>query len=224
MRGYRIIGSRAAAGSRPSLRLARPLALIAFLACAAAALSAPRPALAAEPAVTLGTQPGDGYLCFRNIYDEAHLRSHPGQLTTSALLSLAIEGAGPSVWLKLRLDQSGSPAPADIAASCAWSARANADTQGNRLLPAHPRDDGFACVVLYGSKDSAEAGFLIVDLAPDGGTVTVYLPETIRLWRAKAAPGTPPFRLGREDRVLVLRRAEPSACAEMERAIALSRR
>jgi hypothetical protein len=202
--------------------------------------SASSAASARNPLARLLAQQGNTYLCFRRVYDEAHLRRHPGQRATLVLVSLdhGKDTTGQAVWLKLRLRQKGRSSPADVAASCEWSAKANANTSGSRLIPAYPRNDGFACIAMYDNQASVEAGTLMFDLTPDGRGVTVYFhDEGIGLWGTapehtifdektrdwRTIPGDPSLNLGREDRVFRLARADPAACRDMEQAIDLSK-
>lgn len=189
-------------------------------------------ASATNPLAELLARQGNGYLCFRRLYDEAHLRRHPGQLTTSAFLSLdpGKDNTGATAWLKLQLHQKGWSSPVNVGASCEWSLTANEDTSGNRLSPGNPRDDGFACMALHGNQTAEEAGILMFDLAADGGSVSVYFHEEgIGLWgpmpektgasRIVSGDPFPLLKLGREDRVFRLTRAVPEACRDMEQAI-----
>jgi hypothetical protein len=217
--------------------------LIALAAVAIAGVAAPsiaRAEPATNPLPKLLAKPGNDYLCFRRDYDEAHLKRHPGQITTSALLSLApsTDNAGQSVWVKLQLRQrpyrKGLETHANVGASCEWSATANRDTSGNRMIGTYPRDDGFVCLAMYNNTAAEEAGTLLLDLAPDARTVTVHLDAAgIGLWGTlpehatsdeKAAAGTkghPPLKPGAQDRVFRLTRADPSVCRAMEKAIDL---
>ena len=220
---------------------ARSLALALPLVLASAALppTAVSAAPASNPLARIITRQGSSYLCFHRTYDAAHLRRHRGQLTTSVQLSLDAgkDKTAQTVWLKLQLHQKGRSSPANIAASCEWSAKANENTSGLRLIAAYPRDDGFACIAMYDNQAAVEAGTLMFDLASDGRTVTVYFHEEgIDPWgtlpehtvydkkgASKVVPGGPSLKLGREDRVFRLTRAEPSACRALEQAIDLSK-
>jgi hypothetical protein len=219
--------------SKASSSAGLPAALGAVALAAAAALA---PAGAAtNPLGKLLSETGNAQLCFRRAYDTAALKR--GRATGSVLLSIAggEDKTGMTVWLKLQLRLRGRAAPANVGASCEWSARANFDTSGNRLLEAYPRDDGFACLALYSNQIAEEAGTLMFDLAPDGRTLTLYLDSSVGLWgstppvapidektgKSKLVSGSQPLALGRKDRVFRLTRAEPAACGEMERTIAI---
>lgn len=215
----------------------RALALPLVLACASLPGVAGA-ASASNPLARIIAQQGGGYLCFHRAYDAAHMHRHRGQLTTSVQLSLDAgkDRAGQTVWLKLQLHQQGRSSP--VAASCEWSAKANENTSGQRLIAAYPRDDGFACIAMYDNQAAIEAGTLMFDLAPDGRTATVYFDEEgIDPWgtlpertvhddktgAAKVVPGGPSLKLGREERVFRLTRVEPAACRALEQAIDLSK-
>jgi hypothetical protein len=215
--------------------------LVALAAIAGvAAPSAARAEPATNPLAKLLAKPGNDYLCFRRDYDEAHLKRHPGQITTSVLLSLAPskDNAGQSVWVKLQLRQrpyqKGQETLANMGASCEWSITANRDTSGNRMIRTYPREDGFVCLAMYNNTAAEEAGTLLLDLARNGRTATVHLdPAGIGLWGTlpehatpdeKAAAGTkghPPLKPGVQDRVFRLTRADPAECGAMEKAIDL---
>lgn len=216
----------------------RRLALTVVVLAGGVAPFMARAASPTNPMVELLSKPGNDDLCFRRVYDKAHLQRHPGQLTTLMLLSLAPskDNAGRSVWLKLQLHQMGRASPANIGASCGWSATANRDTSGNRLIRSYPRQDGFVCLAMYNNNAAEEAGTLMLDLARDGRTVTVHLDaERIGLWgtlpddaipdaktgEPKIIPGHPGLKPGPEDRVFRLTRADPSECRAMEQAIDL---
>jgi hypothetical protein len=174
-------------------------------------------------------------LCFQRTYDQAHLRSHPGQRTTSALLSIhpGKDKSGQSVWFKMLLQQTGRAAPAPVGASCAWSETANTDTSGNRLIPSYNGSAGFVCIAMYDNQSAEEAGSLIFDLAPDGNSVMAYFDSDIGLWGSdperfvqdpktgkwKTDPGPAPLPLGREDRVFRLTRADPGECRPLDQTI-----
>jgi hypothetical protein len=215
------------------------LALTVALVCAGPP-SPTRAASAASPLARLLADPGNRYLCFRRVYDTAHLRRHPGQLTTSVLVSLdpAADNSGQTAWLKMELHLKGRPSPAHVGASCEWGAKANRDTSGRRLIAGYPREDGFACTALYSNQAAEEAGTLMLDLTADGRTAMVYFrSEGIGLWGTypehtapdektgawKRVPGIPPLKVGAEDRVFRLTRTGPAACGDMERSIDLSK-
>ena len=174
-------------GSPRSLALALPF----VLACAALP-SVASATSASNPLARLIAPQGSGYLCFHRAYDAAHLRRHRGQLTTSMQLSLDAgkDQTGQTVWLKLQLHQNGRSSPANVAASCEWSEKANKNTSGLRLISAYPGDDGFAYgSALYDNHAAVEAGTLMFDLAPDGRTVTVYF--HVASTRGARCPSTP---------------------------------
>lgn len=219
----------------------RLLLLVVTLAFANTDLQlAPNALAATSPFARLLAQESEDYLCFRRVYDQAHLQRYPGQLTSSALVSLdaAKDKTHQTVWLKLQLRLQGQSSLANVGASCEWSAKANMNSSGAPLIPAYPRDDGFACVALYDNQAAEEAGTLMFDLAPDGRMITVYLPdEGIGLWGTvpehttldkktgveSTVPSASPVKLGPRDRVFRLTRVPPAACSDMEKSINLSK-
>lgn len=220
----------------------RRAACIAVLAAlvAAAAPCVGEAASPSDPLSELLRKRGNDYLCFRRVYDEAHLKRHRGQVTTAALLSLSAStgDAGQQVWVKLqfrqRPDRKAVETHANVGASCEWSATANRDTSGQRLIATYPREDGFSCLAMYNNTAAEEAGTLMLDLSRDGRTLTVHLHEEgIGLWGTvpehataddKAGAGgkvQAPLKPGPEDRVFRLMRADAAECAAMETVIDL---
>lgn len=195
--------------------LRRRFRTIIFAACllpAGAALAGnPLPAL-------LGDKPS-GSFCFSRVYDTAHLRRHPAQWTTSTLASIQYDKAGGGAWLRMQLRQKRRAKAANVVAGCEWSATANRDTSGNRLLAAYRGEEGFACIALYNQQSAEEAGAVVFDLADDGGALTVYFDDAIGLW--EAAEAEPMLKLHREDRAFRLNRADPAECKALEEALRL---
>jgi hypothetical protein len=214
----------------------------AGLAAIAAVVGAPL-AARAEPATNplpKLSAPGSHHLCFRRDYHEAHRKRHPGQVTTSVLLLLAptLDNAGQSAWVKLQLHQrphqKGRTRQANVGASCEWSATANRDTSGLRMIRTYPREDGFVCLAMYNNMAAEEAGTFLLDLAPDGRTMTVHLEAGgIGLWgtlpedatadeKAKAGTaGNPLWKPGPQDRVFRLTRVDLAECRAVDRAVDL---
>jgi hypothetical protein len=168
--------------------------------------------------VLLGDKPS-GSFCFSRVYEAAHLRRHPAQRMTSALASIQYDKASGGAWLRMQLRQKGRARVGNVVAGCEWSAAANRDTAGNRLLAAYRGEEGFACIAIYNKQSAEEAGTVVFTIADDGSAVAVYFDEKIGLWET---PGPEPMlKLHREDRAFRLNRANAAECKALEDALRL---
>src|SRR5687768_1238965 len=120
----------------------------------------PEAAWAGNPLPAL---PGDSF-CFSRVYDAAHLKRHPAQRTTSTLASIRHDKAGGDAWLRMQLRQKGRANAANVVASCQWSATANRDTSGNRLLAAYSGEEGFVCIAVFNQQSAEEAGDVVFNV------------------------------------------------------------
>lgn len=183
----------------------------------AASLLPPIGAFASDPLPALLGNHSGGNLCFSRVYEAAHLRRHPRQRTTSTLASIQYDRANGGAWLRMQLRQKDRATTANIVAGCQWSATANRDTSGNRMVPAYRDEEGFVCIAVYNPQSAEEAGTVLFDLAADGRALTVYFDDAIGLWEAPEAE--PMLKLHREDRVFRLNRADPAECKAMDEAL-----
>ena len=179
----------------------------------AACLLSPKAALATNPLPAL---PGDSF-CFTRVYDAAHLRRHPAQRTTSTLASVQYDKTSGGAWLRMQLRQKGRATAANVVAGCEWSATANRDTSGNRLLSAYSGEEGFVCIAIYNQQSAEEAGAVVFNVAVDGGALTVYFDDAIGLWETPEPEAM--LKLHREDRAFRLNRADAAECSAMDKAL-----
>jgi hypothetical protein len=164
----------------------------------------------------LASLPGDSF-CFSRVYDAPHLKRHPAQRTTSTLASIQHDKTTGGAWLRMQLRQKGRAKAANVVAGCEWSATANRDTSGNRLLSAYSGEEGFVCIAIYNQQSAEEAGAVVFNVTADGGALTVYFDDAIGLWETPE-PDTM-LKLHREDRAFRLNRADAGQCAAMDQAL-----
>jgi hypothetical protein len=155
--------------------------------------------------------------CFSRVYDAPHLRRHPAQRTTSTLASIQHDKTSGSTWLRMQLRQKGRAKAANVVAGCEWSATANRDTSGNRLLSAYSGEEGFVCIAVFNQQSAEEAGAVVFNVTEDGGTLTVYFDDAIGLWETPEPEAM--LKLHREDRAFRLNRADAAECAAMDEAL-----
>ena len=165
----------------------------------------------------IGSKAGNS-ICFSRSYDAAHLRRIPSQATTAVLLSLRYDVDDvPAV--RIALSQKGRPVRY-VVGDCHWGQEVNRDTAGNRLIKAFARDAGYQCMAIMQRNSAEEGGDFPLDLQPDGTSLTLYLDESIGAFastdtRRRATR----IKLGREDRIFRLNRADAGRCREMERGL-----
>lgn len=166
------------------------------------------PALAAklkDPLSPLTSSKGT-ILCFRRDYTPDHLAQHPKQTTKSILLAFRAQGL-----VNIVLTPRNGMAKR-VAASCDWREGAGIDTSDRKMIPNFSKPAGFDCIVTVG--DSAEeGGYLLIDPAQDGNSLTLFLQSPITVDTGK--PGKSKgynLTLGTEDLTFRLTRIEPKAC------------
>ena len=71
----------------------------------------------------------------------------------------------------------------------------------------------------FWSVSGEDASLFPADLDAGGRRLTPYLRESVGPWTGTFTPEPPVLRLGTDDRVFRLERADASACAALERAI-----
>lgn len=191
-----------------------------FAGCLAAAALAGSgaPAGAAEDPLTRIVAPRDGAsACYRRVYDAAHLKRNPRQQTTDILLSFKYQADGPHIE-RILLTRRGKQPPLYLGGSCEWSSTdANIDTSGNRMIKSFTKRSGHTCVALTGPGSAEEGGVFLIDLAPDGKSVTLHLDDQIYAMRGEDKRGVGDYvKFGREDRVFRLTRTDDAACRALE--------
>ena len=181
---------------------------VSLLALAGAARAEP----AADPLGPLLKSKTES-LCYRRDSDAAHLASHPGQLTARILLSFKQDA------VRIELRQQGRK-PRYAVASCAWAEHAGRDIQDKRLIAAFRNDSGFDCSVMVSPTSAEEGGYALIDPAPDGRMVKLYVDDAITVRESLDKDArTFMLKLGREDRVFQLTRTSGAVCRPMEHAL-----
>ena len=164
---------------------------------------------------------GNGSACFERVYDDAHLAENPKQKTLTALLSLKTlpPEHGDGAVLRLRFER--KDGDLYVVGSCTWAAKANLDTQGDKMIPAFKGPSGLDCHALTTADGSSaeEGGDFPIDLR-DGSASTVYLPESLAAWRSiERAEPADWIDFGRDDNVFRLYRTGPGACRGLSDAL-----
>jgi hypothetical protein len=186
-------------------------------AIVAAALSASSGAFGADDplAKLIGAKAGNS-ACFSRTYDAAHLKRHPAQATTSVLLSLKYDvEEEPTV--RIALAPKGKPVRY-VVGQCHWSEEVNRDVAGKRLIKAFTKDAGFQCMAIMARDSAEEGGDFPLDLQPDGASLLLYFDDTVGAFsgtdtRRRATR----IKLGTDDRIFRLNRADGGRCLSMER-------
>ena len=190
---------------------------------------APPSAGAANPLDDLIKPEKNNSACFTRVYDAAHLRAHPKQKTASMTVWLKYEptgGAAPDLVLSVALSivQRGAPAALFSQGDCNFDARANRDTSNNRLIKSYPKESGNVCMQsarpdVFEAISAEEGGDLILDRGKDRDTLMVYLDDRLTMVKRANRGDQLDIRFGADDRVFMLRRANPKECAAVEEAV-----
>jgi hypothetical protein len=186
------------------------------------ALASVPPALAADPLSNLVPERPGASACFQRVYDAGHLKQHPRQATRAVLLSFqrAANDRG-NIIGRISLQLRDRAEVALVGSGCYWRASGvNRGEHTRRLVPSFPKDSGVQCQALpFWSVSGEDASLFPVDLDAAGRSLTLYLREAVSLWTGAFTPEPPVLRLGGDDRVFRLERADAAACAALERAI-----
>ena len=176
------------------------------------------PAFAADDPLIRILPPKDGAsLCFRRVYDEAHLKRLPGQQTREALLAFRYQGADGSHIESIKLIRRPPQPPLTFAGGCAWNpTSANIDTSGNRMIRSFAGKAGYDCIVVGAPGSAEEGGYFLIDLAADAKSATLHLDSPIAPWKGgRVGDHARHVDLGRDDRVFRLQRTDAAACAAL---------
>ncbi len=129
------------------------------------------------------------------------------QQSTEALLSFQYQGNTGIHLERIMLKRRGSQPLLYLAGGCDWSATANRDGGGNKLMENYPKDAGYACIALTAPGSAEEGGFFLIDFSADGKTATLYLDSPIASMNGKHNKGfNGRIELGPDDRVFRLQR------------------
>ena len=163
---------------------------------------------------------GGGDVCFRRVYDAAHLAKNPRQQTTSMTLWItgALNGTGN---VGLALTRRRDPVPVYLAASCEW---AEYKPREKSWMKTYNKPAGAGCVTLavpdVSEVSSAEEGNgALLDPAPDGKTVTVYLNDPQIMVKRANRGRKISVELGADDLIFLLRRTGLKDCAAAKDAV-----
>lgn len=175
---------------------------------------------AADDPLTRVVAPKDGAsACYRRVYDAAHLKRNPKQQTTDILLSFKYQTDGAYIE-RILLTRRGNQPPLYLGGGCEWSQTANIDTSGNRMIKSYTKNAGYTCIALTGPGSAEEGGVFLIDLSPDGKSVTLHLDDQIYAMRGEDKRGVGDYvKFGREDRVFRLTRTDDAACRALEEAL-----
>jgi hypothetical protein len=144
-------------------------------------------------------------LCFRRDYSATHLTQHPQQMTKSVLL--AFEQGFITVMLRRR-----SGAEKRIVAACDWRQGAGIDTSDHKMIPDFNGSAGFDCMVTVDAS-AEEAGYGLIDPAPDGQSLMLFLQSPIYVEGDRSSHGKGyRLALGTEDRTFALTRTDAKTC------------
>jgi hypothetical protein len=175
---------------------------------------------AGDPLTGIVTPKDGANACYRRIYDNAHLKRNPMQQSTEALLSFKYQGDTGIHLERIMLKRRGAKPLLYLAGGCDWSAKANRDVDGKKVMDSYPKDAGYACIALTAPGSAEEGGFFLIDLSADGNTATLYLDSPIASMRGKDKKGYHGrIDLGPEDRVFRLQRTGAAACTALEKAL-----
>ena len=180
------------------------------------------PAALADPLSDL-TKDGSA-ACFRRDYGAAHLRKNPRQQTTSMTVWLAgKDDAMPSGNTGLALTRRGDPQPLFLAGACEWD-----NFKGPPdWMPSFTKKVGAGCIILeipdvFPESSSAKEGSpVILDPSADGKTMIVHLDDSPSLVKRAQRWKVVPLKLGRDDRVFLLRRTDVRDCDFVKEAVTM---
>ncbi|MGE3145834.1 MAG: hypothetical protein AB7K35_09630 [Pseudorhodoplanes sp.] len=177
------------------------------------------PAPAADEPLKRILPPQDGAsLCFRRVYDEAHLKRLPGQQTREALLAFRYRGDNGSHIESIQLMRRPPQPPLIFAGGCGWNpTSANIDTSGRRMIRSFTGKAGYDCIAVGAPGSAEEGGYFLIDLAADGKSATLHLDSPIAPWMGgRVGDHARHVDLSRDDRVFRLQRTEAAACAALQ--------
>jgi hypothetical protein len=186
----------------------------AFLATVLAASAA-----SADPMSDL-TKDGNG-VCFRRVYEAAHLKKNPRQQVTSMTVWIAGKDEMASGNTGLALTRRGDAEPVFLSGDCDWQELKNVES----WMPSYRKKAGAGCVtsavpdVFPESSSAEEGGPVILDPAPDGKTMIVHLDDSPSMVKRASRWKVVPLMLGREDRVFLLRRTAVKDCDFVKEAV-----
>jgi hypothetical protein len=171
------------------------------------------PAALADPMSDLTKDGND--VCFRRDYEAAHLKKNPRQQVTSMTVLVMGSGDMRGGNTGLALTRRSDPQPIFLSGDCSWG---NFEGPPVHWMPSFTKKIGAGCVTLAvpdvfpESSSAEEGGGVILDPAPDGKTMVVHLDDSPSMVTRARRWKPVPLKLGRDDRVFLLRRADLKAC------------
>jgi hypothetical protein len=191
----------------------------AILATIAFGMAVASTAALADPMSDLTKDGNDA--CFRRVYDAAHLKKNPRQQTTSMTVWITGDVAARSGNTGLALTRRGDPEPLFLSGDCSWG-----NFEGPpHWMPSFTKKAGAGCVtsavpdVFPESSSAEEGGPVILDPSADGKTMIVHLDDSPSLVKRAARWKVLPIKLGRDDRVFLLRRTALKDCEFVREAV-----
>jgi hypothetical protein len=178
------------------------------------------PVALADPMSDLTKDKND--VCFRRDYDAAHLKKNPRQQVTSMTVWIAGSGDMRGGNTGLALTRRSDPQPIFLSGDCSWG---NFEGPPVHWMPSFTKKVGAGCVTLavpdvFPEASSAEeGGAVILDPAPDGKTMIVHLDDSPSMVTRARRWKPVPLKLGRDDRVFLLRRTALKDCEFVKEAV-----
>ena len=171
----------------------------------------------------------DHSACFVRVYEAAHLRQHPKQKVTSMRVWLRYEQMpgdveGLALDLGIGIVQRGNATPLFAQGDCIWDENANVNTSARRMIKELHKDDAAVCMMsaqpdVFESTSAEEGGYLLLDRGKNNDKLVVYLPDSMTMVKRAARRKHLFIKFGSDDRVFMLRRTDPKACAAVEDAV-----
>jgi hypothetical protein len=195
-----------------SARAAIVLAVMLGATCGASAASEDNPLSRAVP-------PKEGAsACYSRTYDAAHLKARPRQMTQNVMLSVRYQQGQHIV--RIMLKQKNRPVPLYMVGDCGWSDKANLGVDDKPLVKEFKATSGLDCNAFSGLNSDEEGGDYPIDFAADGKSLTLYLVDQTSAWSGPdQKKKTIRMRLGSEDLIFRLDRADAAMCRSMETAL-----
>jgi hypothetical protein len=171
------------------------------------------PGALADPMSDLTKDGND--VCFRRDYEATHLKKNPRQQVTSMTVLVMGSGDMRGGNTGLALTRRSDPQPIFLSGDCSWG---NFEGPPVHWMPSFTKKIGAGCVTLavpdvFPEASSAEeGGGVILDPAPDGKTMIVHIDDSPSMVKRAARWKPVPLKLGRDDRIFLLRRADLKAC------------
>lgn len=160
----------------------------------------------------------DGIVCFTRSYDSAWLKAHPGQKLREARFMISDRQSDP--WGGLRMSLKGSGDPLYLYGDCHWGDDINRGVQDDILIDSFKPEIGLGCMLMTDvtGASAEEGGYFVADWQDGGRKIEVHFQDSAAAWRSLDAERRAEYvEFDPADRVVRLDRAEPSACADLEK-------